>query len=155
MSFAAALEDGMMSCSNRLRVIDLRNCHVGARGVKALFDVMAEKGALSNMEELDLTDNKSIGDEGIAEVLSALERGGGRKLEILHLERMGMTDVGATLLAEALATKKALPPTLTTICVDYAFSIGPTPTDEGRKAIKKGLKVGGWLKRPGFSFQGL
>ena len=148
MSFAAALEDGM-PCSNSLRVIDFQKCNVGVSGLKALFHVMAEKGALPNIEKILFMDNRLIADEDVAEMVSGLERGAARKLQSLSFQGVSMTDVGARLLGKALATK-ALPPSLREIGFDCPRLELRKLTDEGRNAIKEGLQEGGWLKNPSF-----
>ena len=60
-----------------------------------------------------------------------------------------MTDVGARLLGKAFATK-ALPPECQELKIDQIGDEGPTLTEEGRDALRKGLEEGGWLSNPLF-----
>ena len=142
MTFATALEDGM-PCSNSLTMIDFQCCNIGMRGGKALFHAMTEKGALPNIKELRLLDNGAFEVEGVAESLSALERGAGKKVKIIDLSGMKMTDVEARLIGKAFATKMAFPATLKRFRIDYSSWTHWKLTDEGRKAIKNGLEDGG------------
>ena len=141
-------------------MINLRKCKIGARGVKALFDVMMEKGSLPNLEKLDLSLNESIADEGIAAIVRALQGGRvTRKIKMLNFESTGMMDVGGSLLGEAFAaaaaaTDKALPSSLEKVRIDSPR--GRTEvSDEGRDALRRGLEQGGWLKKAGLSCEGL
>ena len=66
-----------------------------------------------------------------------------------------MTDVGARLLGKALAAENALPSSLQKLRIDFPGRRRyPTLTEEGLRAIKKGLEKGGWLKKPGFACEG-
>ena len=65
---------GCHACSNSLRMIDFTDCEINKEGVKALMRAMADKGVLPNIGELCLIENQ-IGEEGVAEILNALERG--------------------------------------------------------------------------------
>ena len=107
MSFAAALAKGM-PCSDSMKKLNLRSCEIRWRGVKALFKVMTEKGALANIKELDLSDSRSIGDEAILEILSAFEKGIARKLRRFCMRAMNISDVGAKSFGKALVGKACL-----------------------------------------------
>ena len=114
MSLVSALEEGA-PCSNSLAVVDLSDCGIGWKGVKYLFNAMIQsKGVLPNIQMLDLSSNKAIGDEGIAVMLEAFRMGAGGKIKELDIKRMGMGDKGAKLLGHAVVNH-ALPRELYTL----------------------------------------
>ena len=72
-----------------------------AEGVRSLVALLAD-GHLAGLENIDLSGNGGLGDQGAAAIAGALSEGWLPELEKLRLDGTGMGDEGATALAGAL-----------------------------------------------------
>ena len=79
-------------------------------------------------------------------MVDALAKGAAPKLKRLDLKAMGMTDEGAKGVAAALAMQD-FPPSLSSLVVGGPDSYGNKLREEGRLALKQGLRDGGWLDK--------
>lgn len=113
IKIAAALQEG--TCRS-LRVLSLSGffyCQtdddddfnagrLGPAGAEALGQAL-RAGSMPQLEELWLSDNKSLGDEGVKNLTEAFKAGACPKLKVLSFHNVGMTAEGAKAVGRAMA----------------------------------------------------
>lgn len=95
----AALLQGLeqSTCADKLRKLDLNDCHIGTEGAKVLGLAIGRDSL-----KLDISDNASIGCDGVTSLAQGLQTASRTRLISLYMHSIGMGDAGLKSLADAI-----------------------------------------------------
>jgi Ran GTPase-activating protein (RanGAP) involved in mRNA processing and transport len=99
----AALLQGLeqSTCADKLRKLDLNDCHIGTEGAKVL-GLAIGRASLPSLEKLDISDNACIGCDGVTSLVQGLQTASRTRLISLYMHSIGMGDAGLKSLADAI-----------------------------------------------------
>ena len=89
------------ACANTLRALQVSGCGIGVEGAK-LLGLLIGRDFLPSLQELVLSVNKNLGDEGVTYLTQSLQASSKTKLNSLGLNSVGMGEAGLKSLAEAI-----------------------------------------------------